>query len=103
MVVSGRFGVGALGERGEAQKGLGGVPFRGRDGRGRGVAEAIEVAVGGEVVDVPAGGEDAQVGFEAALETGEGGVVGEQFGEGTAGAGDLVSEGGGCRRGRGKR
>ena len=80
-------GFGVLGEAREVEEGLGGVPFGGGNGRWWGGADAVEVAVGGEVVDVPAGGEDAQVGFETALEAGEGGVVGEQGAEGAAGAG----------------
>jgi hypothetical protein len=70
------------------------VPFRGRYGRRWGGAEAIEVAVGGEIGDAPAGGENAQIGFKTALEAGKGGVVGEQGAEGVAGAGDLAPEGG---------
>ena len=68
-------GFGSLGEPGEAEEGLGGMPFWGGDGRGRGVADAVEVAVGGEMVDAAAEGEEAEVGFEAALEAGEGGIV----------------------------
>ena len=45
--------------------------------RGRSVAVAVEVAEGGEIVDVPAGGDEAEVGFEAALEASERGVVGD--------------------------
>jgi hypothetical protein len=67
-----------LGEAGESEESLGGVPFRRRDGRRRGGAEAVDVAVGGEIGDAPAGGEDAQIGFKAALEAGKGGVVGKE-------------------------
>ena len=80
---------------GEVEEGLGGVPVGGGDGRGRGVADAVEVAVGDEVFDVPAGGEDAEVGFEAALEAGEGGVVGEEGAEGAAGADEGAPKRGG--------
>ncbi len=92
-----------MGEAGKAKKGLGGVPFRGLDGGRRGGADTGEVAVGGEIGDAPAGGENAQIGFKTALEAGKGGVVGKECGEGAAGAGDLASEGGrgGQRRGGG--
>ena len=70
-------GRGAEGKTGEIEEGLVGVPFRGRNGGRRGVADAVEVAVRGEVFDVPAGGEDTEVGFETALKAGKGGVVGE--------------------------
>ena len=73
---------------------MGGKPFRGGDGWGRGVAGAVEVAVGGEVFDAAAKGEETEVCFEAALEAGEGGVVGEQFGEGAASAGKGAPKGG---------
>ena len=63
------------------------MPFGGGDGGRRGVVGAVEVAVGGEVVDVATEGKEAEVGFETTLETGEGGVVGEEGTEGAAGAG----------------
>jgi len=71
------------------------------DGGRRGGAGAVEIAVGGEMVDVAAEGEEAEVGFEASLEAGEGGVVGKKVAEGAAGAGDLASEGGGRGEGGG--
>ena len=83
-----------MGEAGEVEEGWGGEPLGGGDGRGRGVADAVEVAVGGEMVNAAAEGEKAEVGFEAALEAGEGGVVGEQFGEGAASAGKGAPKGG---------
>jgi hypothetical protein len=95
-------GLGALGEAGEVEEGLDGIPFRGRNGGRRGVADAVEVAVGGELVDAAAEGEEAEVGFEAALEAGEGGVVGEQGAEGATGAGEGASEGGGRGEGCGE-
>ena len=90
-----------MGESGEVEEGLGGVPFGGGDGWGRGVADAVEVSVGGEMVDAATEGEEAEVGFEAALEAGEGGVVGEQGAEGAAGAGKSASQGGGGGEGSG--
>ncbi len=67
----------------------------GGDGGRRGVADAVEGAVRGERFDAAAEGEEAEVGFETALEAGEGWIVGEQGAEGAAGAGDLAAEGGG--------
>jgi hypothetical protein len=83
----------ALGESGEAEEGLGGVPVGARDGGRRGVADAVEVAVGGEMVDAATEGKESEVGFETALEAGEGGVVGEERAEGAAGAGELAAQG----------
>ncbi len=80
-----------MGEAGEVKQGLGGVPFWGGDGGRWCVAGAVEVAVGGEIVNVTAGGEDAEVGFESALEAGEGWVVGQQIAEGASGAGDYAA------------
>ena len=101
MSVSSSGGWGGLGEAGEVEEGLGGEPLGGGDGRGRGVADAVEVAVGGEMVNAAAEGEEAEVGFDAALEAGEGGVVGEQGAEGTAGAGEGAAQGGGRGEGGG--
>ena len=89
------------GEAGEVEEGLGGVPVGGGDGRGRGVAGAVEITVGGEMVDAATEGEKAEVGFEAALEAGEGGIVGEEGTEGGAGAGEGAAEGGGRGQGGG--
>lgn len=84
-----------MGEGGEVEEGLGGVPFRGWNGGRGGGTRAGEVAVGGEVVDAAAEGEESEVGFKTALEAGEGGIILQQRGEGLAGAGDLAAEGGG--------
>ena len=84
---------GSQGKAGEVEEGLGRVPFRGRDGGSGSGAMAGEVAVGGEIGDAEAGGEESEIGFEAALEAGEGGIVGEKFGEGAAGAGELAAQG----------
>lgn len=59
-----------MGEAGKAEKGLGGVPFWGLDGGRRGGAGSVEVAIGDEIGDAPAGGENAQIGFKMALEAG---------------------------------
>ena len=64
-------GWGALGEAVEVAEGLDGVPFGREDGGRRGVTDSVEVAVGGELVDAATEGEEAKVGFEAALEAGE--------------------------------
>ncbi len=92
-----------MGEAEEVEDGLGGAPFGRKDGWGRGVAGAVEVAVRGEMADAATEGEKAEVGFEAALEAGEGGVVGEKGAEGAAGVGDLASKGGGRGEGGGGR
>ena len=91
------------GEAGKVEEGLGGVPFWVGDGRGRGVADAVEVAVGGEMLDAATEGEEAEIGFDAALEAGEGGVVDEKGAEGAAGAGEGAAEGGGRGEGGGGR
>ena len=90
-----------MGEAGKVKEGLDGVPLRRENGWGRGVADAVEVAVGGEMVDAATEGEEAEIGFEAALEAGERGVVGEQGAEGATGAGEGASEGGGRGEGGG--
>ena len=93
--------MGMAGEEEKSTESLGGVPFRGRNGGGRGVAASVEVAVGGEGVDAATEGEEAEVGFEAALEAGEGGMVGEKGAEGAASAGEGASEGSGRGEGGG--
>ena len=90
-----------LGEAGEVEEGLGGVPLGGGDTGRRSVTDAVEVAVRGEVFDAAAEGEKAEVGFETALEAGEGGVVGEEGAEGAAGAGELAAQRSGRGEGRG--
>ena len=84
-----------LGKALEVKEGLDRVPFRGENGRGRGVARAVEIAIGGEGFDAAAEGEKSEVGFQAALEASERGVVGEEGAEGAAGAGEGATQGGG--------
>ena len=78
-------------EAGKVEEGLGRVPLRGQDGKGGGFPGAGDVAVRGEIWEAEAGGEESEVGFEAALEAGEGGIVGEEGGEGAAGAGEFAA------------
>ena len=85
-------------EAGKVEEGLGRVPLRGQDGKGGGFPGAGDVAVRGEIWDAEAGGEESEVGFEAALEAGKGGVVGQQMAEGGAGTGEGAADG----RGRGE-